>query len=262
MKKILLISLMCVAFIGVYLIHNNNNNNNDDFTNINDDYLISVSDVEMLNSIDTGVVYFGSDDCPTCVQFKPIVEEFSNKHQQSVYYVNIGYLLDEKILDETSMNTLLKKYDIELLPTLINIKDSKIEAVMGMGSISTGDSVKDELVKEIEEFVYFDELKNNPLMKQSTIEFIAFVLLIMSILSCTLIYIYKLKKTKIIILFTSMYLLSIIALFMIMHLLISGADAFDWEISLVCTSMIFVTLIVDLVMLLLLLVKNKRIIHV
>lgn len=221
----------------------------------NNNYLVNIESIDELDGIDTGTIYFGSDNCPTCVEFKPILEDFCNKNVSIVYYFDLGYLLDNKILDEVTLDTVLNKYQIEKFPTLITVRNSELDALVSFGHISSGND--QSISAQIKKFIYADDMETQSFFTQNNIEMFIIFLLSITIISAiaTVAFIYKTKKYTY--LFCSFYIVSMCGVFVLRHLLINGADNNYWSISISSTIILFATFLIDLVAVIILIASKK-----
>lgn len=212
---------------------------------LDDEYLVPITQLDELYNIETGTVYFGADYCPTCVQFKPIVEEFCNSNNFKVYYFDLGYFLDNELLDDNSVNTLLEKYQLEEIPTLVNIKNFEVYDSLTFGYIDDGKHKS--ILNQIDKFIYIDNTDSKNILSQNDIEFISILLLIASILVACFIYLFisKSKYLKFTNLCFCLNFVIVIGVFILIHKLADGADVYNWSINSVYTVILIATLLIS-----------------
>lgn len=76
-------------------------------------------------STSNGFIYFGSPDCPSCVDFMPVLEKITNERSQEVYYFKIDHFLKNNLLTETEFEKITQKFNITKIPTVIEILNDK-----------------------------------------------------------------------------------------------------------------------------------------
>lgn len=257
MKKILITVALCLVVVVIILLRvcdfgmsNNYRSNNS--------YLVNIQDVTELDNIDTGTIYFGADFCPTCVEFKPILENFCNKNSNSVLYFDLGYLLDNKIIDDGTMDEILENYSIEKIPTLVNIKDFEVDAMITFGYVSSDKTAS--ISNQIEKFIYHDVQEKQGLLTLNNIEMLTIALMILTVISgiLVLLVVCEVKKGRKTHAFFVFHLVSVCSAFVLRRLLINGADMYYWVIDSKNSIILFTTFLIDLIAIILLLVFRKR----
>lgn len=211
-SSLIIIALICLGyFLDLY--------NHMQYANDDSDYLISIRNIEEFYTIKSGVIYIGADYCPTCVELKPIIEEYSSKNKNIIYYLDIEYFVENKLLSHKEITALLSKYNVKEIPTLIKIDNYIFDSLVTFGYVSSDDT--GSLMKHIDDFVTYDE-NNISLISKDFYEVVIVIFLVGSIAIAFMIYIFILKgkvyKFKFIIIILN--LLIIIAMYAIRRQLI------------------------------------------
>lgn len=68
-------------------------------------------------------VYIGRPTCEECDRFSPVLEEVLKENDKSIYYYNTDDAVKE---GEQEMIDMLDKLEVNLVPTLIYLKEGKV----------------------------------------------------------------------------------------------------------------------------------------
>ncbi len=255
MKKRLMKIPILAIFVGTVILFTHNSIVVSK-ANLNNEHLTTISDISMLDEIETGTIYFGSDFHQTCVLFKPLLEDVCSTNDLSILYFDIGYLLDNKIADDATIAAILDEYKIEGIPTLVNVKNFEVDSMTTFGLVSDANSVS--LTRQIEEFLYADSIKPQGFLTQNNIELLIVGLFILTIISSLIYFIYTRKKAKCTYLSFAFHLASICGIFALRRSLIDGADMYHWSLNITYSIILFITFLMDLLVIILSIMARKR----
>lgn len=70
------------------------------------------------------IVYVGRGTCPDCREFVPRLKSISKKLSVKIYY------LDTENEEKANLNRLIKKININSIPTILNIQNGKVQSII------------------------------------------------------------------------------------------------------------------------------------
>ena len=110
-----------------------------------DDFSVNISDIEELKGYDvTGIIYFGRDTCPNCINLNPIIKRALGRNDSYVLYK----FDTDKWRPHPDFEDVLKQYKVDEIPAIVKVNDSKqIEKMMIVGL------EEEELLAELCEFL-------------------------------------------------------------------------------------------------------------
>ena len=110
-----------------------------------DDFSIEINDIEkFLNGEIIGIVYFGRDTCNFCTAFNSILAEC----YKDVANLEIYKFDTDKWRSDERYDSILEKYNVQRVPTLVKINENKEVCVF-----STEKDTDEEIMKELLKFL-------------------------------------------------------------------------------------------------------------
>lgn len=79
-----------------------------------------IKNLEFLNSIENGIIYFGRPTCPVCQYFKPLLFEATREYPLPIYYFNT-----DRFRNHTDFLTILDNFEITSVPSLVQISEGQ-----------------------------------------------------------------------------------------------------------------------------------------
>lgn len=129
-KFLILLLSLCLIILSAILIYQQKEISNlksdiQSFVDLNsqkdvtDDFSIQITEINSkLNNEILGIVYFGRDTCPICTELNSIIIENIDFCSIKIYKFDT-----DKWRNNDKFQTVLDKYDITKIPTLIKIND-------------------------------------------------------------------------------------------------------------------------------------------
>jgi len=128
---------------------------------LNKDYFTELDTIDEFHSINSGFIYFGSTDCPSCVGFKPILEKYAQKNMYKIYYFNFKHFTENNLITKEELNKIIEDYKIEQIPILIEVRNKEIKGSM----IAQVYSIRgaEHVIEQLKIFFEGSPFKNVPL---------------------------------------------------------------------------------------------------
>lgn len=130
-KAVILLLSLCLIILSVLLIYQQKEISNlksdiQSFIKLNsqeeitiDDFSIQITEINsILNNEIVGIVYFGRDTCPICTELNSIIIENIDFNNIKIYKFDT-----DKWRNNDNFQTILNKYNITKIPTLIKINN-------------------------------------------------------------------------------------------------------------------------------------------
>lgn len=76
---------------------------------------------QQVSQMENGVVYIGSEGCPDCNNFKPILQNYLESKKHSVNYFCV-----DKYINNSDIGDLMDKLGVEYIPTIVVIQNGKV----------------------------------------------------------------------------------------------------------------------------------------
>jgi len=97
-----------------------------------EDYNEPIDSIWELRNTNSGFIYFGSSDCPSCQGFKPLLEAYANENKIKILYMDDSSFkkADLSERDTEYIKELYSTYNIKEFPTLVEINNGKLIASM------------------------------------------------------------------------------------------------------------------------------------
>ncbi len=88
---------------------------------------ITLSEFENAEDFKTAVVYIESEDCQDCAEISQIIDDISKDYKIDVYKYNT---IHDSNTNKEELDEVLKKYDIDAVPTVLIVIDGKIDKTL------------------------------------------------------------------------------------------------------------------------------------
>ena len=110
-----------------------------------DDFSVNISDIEDLKKYDvTGIIYFGRDTCPNCINLNPLIKKVLERNDSFVLYK-----FDTDVWRaHPDFEIVLNQYKVDEIPAIVKVNENKqIEKMVIVGL------EEDELLVELYDFL-------------------------------------------------------------------------------------------------------------
>ncbi len=118
-KKLLYLSIILIGIVFVILYKFNFDNNKYNLEPITTTDWTTISSQNNSPSF----VYLGRDSCDKCAEFKPLLEQFLKDNKIKAYYFDTS-------LNKENTNTIVKKYNIIGIPSIVVLKNNDYFVIM------------------------------------------------------------------------------------------------------------------------------------